>query len=86
MQIFFSIKQKDSKEMLDEKEKIKMEFDFLKWFFLVLLVVIFGIIAYVFINLGKISFFAYVVCFFALSLLSYICFKIFSRIQKIIKN
>lgn len=84
--LLFGIILKGIIRMLEKKEKLKMEFEYLKGIQNLFIVAIFGIIAYVFTNIEKISFIIYVICFFALAILIYICFKMFLRIQKIIKD
>ncbi len=67
-----------------EKERLKLEFDFLKGLFYIVLVAFFGNISYIFTkNLG---FFMYVLSFFSIGILGYILLKTYIRINIIFKK
>lgn len=70
--------------MLEDKERLKFEFDFLKGLFYILLAFLGGIMSVLFNK--DLSFTKYLLSLIALVGLSFIAFKVYLRVKKIYKG
>lgn len=70
--------------MLEDKEKLKLEFEYLKTIQSLFLVALFGVVAFVFNR--ELSAIVYIISFISIIILCFISYKIFKRITKIYKD